>query len=109
MSIASAGSASETLVPVGGVVMVEVLRGMKVKAAHERMMEFMSCMIYIPTPNKIWDKAAQLAWRLDRQGKTMQVTDLIIAACALEGDAAVLTLDSDFGRVPNLQVISRLG
>jgi predicted nucleic acid-binding protein len=38
----------------------------------------------------------------------MQVTDLIIAASALEADAAVLTLDSDFRRVPGLRSVTAL-
>lgn len=91
-----------------GVVMVEVLRGMKHKAAHQRMSRFMSCMIYVPTLNNIWEKVERIAWELDRRGRFTQVTDLIIAACAMEGDAAVLTLDSDFSRIPDLRVIDRL-
>ncbi len=91
-----------------GVVMVEVLRGMKHKAAHQRMSSFMSCMIYVPTLNKVWEQVERLAWQLDRRGKFMQVPDLVIAACALEGDAAVLTLDSDFANIPDLRVINRL-
>ena len=50
----------------------------------------------------------QLAWELDRRGIVMQLTDLVIAACALESNAAVLTHDADFRRVPGLRVLSRL-
>ncbi|MCE9609554.1 MAG: PIN domain-containing protein [Chthoniobacter sp.] len=91
-----------------GVVMVEVLRGMKQKPAHKRMAEYMGCMLYVPTLNTVWERAAKLAWEMDRRGQVMQVTDLLIAVCALESEAAVLTLDSDFARVPGLRVISRL-
>jgi predicted nucleic acid-binding protein len=38
----------------------------------------------------------------------MQVTDLLIAVSALEANAAVLTLDSDFQLVPDLTVITEL-
>ncbi len=92
-----------------GVVMVEVLRGMKQKPALKRMTEYMGCMLYVPTLNAVWERAAKLAWELDRAGRVMQVTDLMIAVCALESEAAVLTLDEDFARVPGLRVISRLG
>ena len=88
-----------------GVVQMEVLRGMKHKSAHQRMAEFMSCMLCVPTLNNIWERAAALAWTLDRQGKVMQVTDLVIASSAIEAEAAVLTLDSDFGRVPGLRTL----
>jgi predicted nucleic acid-binding protein len=91
-----------------GVVQVEVLRGLKHKGAHERMKEFMGCMLYVPTLNAIWERVAALAWNLDREGRTMQVTDLVIAACALEADAVVLTFDSDFSRVSGLRTIRAL-
>jgi predicted nucleic acid-binding protein len=87
---------------------LEELRGLKHKAARERMAEFMSCMLYVPTPKGLWERAADLAWKMDRQGQTMQVTDLLIATCALEAQAAVLTLDSDFSRVPGLRAIRSL-
>jgi len=48
----------------------------------------------------------ELAWKLDREGKGMQVTDLVIATCALQVEATVLTLDSDFLRVPSLDVVA---
>lgn len=91
-----------------GVVMIEVLRGMKIKKAHDRLAALMGAMIYVPTPNRIWERAAELAWQLDRQGRFVHVPDLVVAVCALEADAFLLTLDSDFRRVPGLHVIDRL-
>ena len=92
-----------------GVVQVEVLRGMTLPKPLERMTAFLGCMILVPSSNRVWERAHKLAWQLDRKGIVMQVTDLIIATCALESDAAVLTLDSDFLQVPGLRVISALG
>ena len=91
-----------------GVVTMEVCRGFKTEKLRQRFEQVFATMILIPTTPKLWHHAMELAWKLDRQGKIMQVTDLIIAACALHVDAAVLTLDSDFKRVPNLQVFSEL-
>ncbi|MEQ1860412.1 MAG: PIN domain-containing protein [Chthoniobacteraceae bacterium] len=92
-----------------GVVMVEVLRGVKIKKAHTRLSALMGAMLYVPTLNRVWERVAALAWQLDRAGLPTQVTDLTIAACALDADAAVLTLDSDFARVPGLRVVRTLG
>ena len=92
-----------------GVVTVEVLRGIRLQAAYRRMADYLGCMRYVPTLNHLWQSVERLAWQLDRVGKTMQVTDLIIAASALEADAAVLTFDSDFLNVPKLRVIRQLG
>jgi predicted nucleic acid-binding protein len=91
-----------------GVVKTEVLRGLKYKNAHSRMTDAMNCMIFLQTTNSLWDRVVSLALELDRIGKFMRVTDLVVAASALEADAVVLTLDSDFRRVPGLQVVSGL-
>ena len=91
-----------------GVVQMEVLRGMIEKKAHQKMAAYMDCMLYVPTLNGVWERAAELAWTMDRQGKVMQITDLIIAACAIVAEAAVLTFDSDFGRVPGLRTLCEL-
>lgn len=91
-----------------GVVTVEVLRGVKAKKAHQLLEELFGSMIYIPTRNSVWERTAQLAWMLDRRGRFVRVPDLVIASCALERDATVLTLDSDFDVIPNLRVLHRL-
>jgi predicted nucleic acid-binding protein len=91
-----------------GVVMIEVLRSMKPEKARARLESLMGAMMYVPTLNHTWERAMMLAWQLDRKGRVMQVTDLIIASCALELEAAVLTLDSDFSAVPGLKVLSAL-
>lgn len=91
-----------------GVVKMEVLRGVKVPKAHARLSALFDTMLYVPTSNHIWERATRLAWELDRKGRSMQVTDLIVATCALEADASVVTLDSDFHRVPGLHVVDRL-
>jgi predicted nucleic acid-binding protein len=92
-----------------GVVRAEVLRGLIHKNAHRQMREAMDCMRYVPTSAAVWDRVERLAWELDRAGKILQVTDLIIAASAVDAEAVVVTLDSDFQRVPGLQAVRQLG
>jgi predicted nucleic acid-binding protein len=104
-----AGFADETDFCTCGVVMLEVLRGAKAEKVRDRIRGLFETMIYVPTSNHLWEKAMALAWELDRRGRVMQVTDLVIATSALELDAAVLTFDSDFHRVPGLRVIDHLG
>lgn len=92
-----------------GIVRIEVLRGVKVAKARERFAALFSVMLNVPTTARILERAADLAWQLDREGRVMQVTDLLIAVSALEADAALLTFDSDFRRIPGLRVIDTLG
>ncbi|MFI5356741.1 MAG: PIN domain-containing protein [Opitutales bacterium] len=91
-----------------GMVVLEVCRGRRIPDIYERFRERFAVMIYIPTTSQIWDQAAQLGWGLDRRGLVLPAPDLLIAACALQARAAVLTRDAHFSRVPGLEVIDRL-
>ncbi|MBP7481915.1 MAG: PIN domain-containing protein [Lacunisphaera sp.] len=91
-----------------GMVQVEVLRGRRDPNLHRRFRNAFAVMIYIGTINAIWERTTQLAWTLDRQGVVIPATDLLIAACALQVDAAVLTYDQHFQQVPGLRVVDHL-
>lgn len=91
-----------------GMVQIEVLRGRSDPHVLRRFRETFAVMIYIATTNAIWERAAQLAWALDRQGIVIPATDLIIGATALQADATVLTHDAHFSQIPGLRVMDRL-
>ncbi|HXC02466.1 MAG TPA: PIN domain-containing protein [Opitutaceae bacterium] len=92
-----------------GMVVVEVCRGRRDPAVFQRFRERFAIMIYVPTGNSVWERAAQLAWSLDRKGVVLPAPDLLIAACALQADATVLTADAHFQAIPGLRVIDHLG
>ncbi len=91
-----------------GMVMLEVCRGVRDPHVLRRVRERFSVMIFIPMTNQIWERATHLAWSLDRQGRVLPATDLVIAACALQAGAVVLTADAHFQAIPGLRVISSL-
>jgi predicted nucleic acid-binding protein len=91
-----------------GAVMTEVCRGVRVQRHYESMRSAFAVMCWVPTTEKIWSEATDLARNLAARGVTMQITDLVIAVSALSVDAVVLTLDSDFRQVPDLQVLDKL-
>jgi len=91
-----------------GMVMMEVCRGQRDPNLLRRYRERFAVMIFIPTTNQIWERATQLAWSLDRQGRVLPAPDLLIAACALAADATVLTADAHFNVIPGLRVIESL-
>lgn len=91
-----------------GVVQVEILRGRRDPRVWQRFRDAFAAMLFINTTSGVWQRAADLAWRLDRQGLVIPATDLVIAACALETKAAVLTHDAHFHNVPGLEVVDRL-
>ncbi|TAG33030.1 MAG: PIN domain-containing protein [Verrucomicrobia bacterium] len=88
-----------------GMVQLEVFRGMREAKARKRLEGFLSVMQYVPSDDRLWQQATDLAWQMDRLGAPMQATDALIAAAALRKGASVLTRDSDFHRVPGLHVV----
>ena len=100
--------AGETDLATCGMVRMEVLRGMKLPKAKRALEGFFDAMRPVPADAKLWHDATELAWRLDREGWTLPLQDVFIAACALRIDAAVLTFDRHFDAVPGLRVLSEL-
>ena len=91
-----------------GMVVIEVCRGRRDPAVHQRFREHFSIMPYIATGISVWERTGQLAWALDRKGIVLPVSDLLIAACALHVNAAVLTLDAHFQEIQGLRVVDAL-
>jgi predicted nucleic acid-binding protein len=91
-----------------GIVVLEVCRGIKLESAMRKYREVFQVMPCVPITSHVWEMASDLGWKLDRKGNTMQATDLLIAASALTVDAAILTLDADFNRVPGLNVLNSI-
>jgi predicted nucleic acid-binding protein len=91
-----------------GMVTLEVLRGARTEAALKLYRIAFAVMNCIPTTTRVWDRATDLAWALERKGTPIPAPDSLIAAHALQARAAVLTLDRDFRRIPGLMVLDSL-
>ncbi|MDO8539608.1 MAG: PIN domain-containing protein [Opitutaceae bacterium] len=91
-----------------GMVVLEVCRGRSNPALLQRFRERFAIMPYIAAGASVWEQATQLAWSLDRRGAVLPAADLLIAACALQARAAVLSLDAHFREIPGLKVLEGL-
>jgi predicted nucleic acid-binding protein len=89
-----------------GIIRLEVLRGITLPKSHRNTSAFFDVMINVPSSNRLWEDAAELAWKLDRRGTVIPGTDVVIAASALSLGAAILTSDRHFQHVPGLEMIS---
>lgn len=88
-----------------GMVRLEVERGLKIEKIRRRVSALFDVLINVPTTNKIWEAATAEAWTLDRQGITLPAQDILIASCAREIGAAVLTDDKHFEEFHDLPVL----
>lgn len=91
-----------------GMIRLEVVRGISAPKLRARVEDFMSVMVNVPTDNKLWMEATQIAWDLGREGWTLPAADILIAASAFRINAAVLTLDKHFDAIPGLKVYRSL-
>ena len=91
-----------------GLVVLEVCRGRSNPSVLQRFRERFAIMPFIAAGTSVWEQAAQLAWSLDRRGVVLPAPDLLIAACALQAKAAVLTTDAHFGQIPGLRVLEKI-
>lgn len=88
-----------------GMIRLEVERGLRAGRVRDRMAAFFDVLVMIPTTNKVWARATEIAWSLDRRGVTLPAQDCLIAACALSLGAAVLTDDRHFDQIPGLDIL----
>lgn len=91
-----------------GMVRMEVMRGIIGSKQRRAFEAFLSVLRNVPTDNRLWEEAAQMAWTLDRKGVTLPAQDILIACSALRIDAAVLTRDRHFYDIPDLRVLDSL-
>lgn len=87
-----------------GVVRAEVLRGIKNEAVYLGMEAFFDIIPEVPTDAKLWRNVSSMAWRLQREGKSPPLTDLVIAMSALRTGATLISPDAHFEDIPVLQL-----
>ena len=84
------------------IVRCEVLRGIIRPKVRADLAMFFDLLVHVTMDHHAWQETEDLAWRLDRAGQILPLTDIIIAVCALRAGAFVLTRDHHFERVPKL-------
>jgi predicted nucleic acid-binding protein len=87
-----------------GVIRAEVLRGIRTIEMRNELSDLFDLMTEVPTDARIWAKVTDLAWKLDRRGVVLPLTDLVIACCAFVVDTAVVTADPHFSQISGLKV-----
>lgn len=91
-----------------GMVVLEVCRGRRDPEVRKRFQDRFAVMLFVAAGGAVWERAEHLAWSLDRKGIVLPASDLLIAACALHTQAAVLTTDAHFAEIPGLRVLEQL-
>ena len=93
---------------INGIVWSEVIRGRSDPHVRDRYEKAFALTRLLHLSASGWQRAARLAWELDRQGEVIPLPDIIIGVSALEHGAGVLTFDRHYQKIPSLTVISDL-
>ena len=92
-----------------GIIRAEVLRGFKSRRLKEDMTAFFNIVPEVHMNAKFWQQAAELAWTLDRtSGGARPLTDIVIARCAMQVDAVLISPDRHFTGIPGLRLSAAL-
>jgi len=87
-----------------GVVLAELLQGCRTHGEAETILSSLTGLRFLETSFRSWRKTGELGSLLLRQGITIPLSDLIIAALALEHNCPVFTLDAHFRQIPGVKL-----
>lgn len=87
-----------------GIIAAELLQGMKGAKEEERISDFLSALNPMEITTDLWIKAGKISLSLRRKGFNLPLTDIAIAALAIEHNLAVFTLDKHFEKIPGVRI-----
>jgi predicted nucleic acid-binding protein len=87
-----------------GMVLAELLAGVRRLEDRKQLREALAGLDYLEMREQTWRLAGELAAELRAKGRTVPMSDLTIAALAVEHGLSILTADSHFLNVPGVRL-----
>ncbi|MFN3477007.1 MAG: PIN domain-containing protein [Candidatus Methylomirabilales bacterium] len=87
-----------------GVVLAELLQGCRTPKEANVILTKLTGLRFLETSFSSWKRTGELSFSLRRKGITLPLSDLIIAAIALEHGCQVFALDPHFKKIPGLKL-----
>lgn len=85
-----------------GMVLAELLQGSRSSKETDALLSKLAGLPFLETSFSTWRRTGELSASLRRKGITLPLSDLVIAALALEHGCQVYTLDPHFEQIPGL-------
>ena len=89
-----------------GIVLFELIQGVKSDKEKAVVMNALSGLPYLEMNEQLWQKSAELSSSLKKKGMTLPLSDIFIAAIAIEHTLSVFTLDKHFEQIPGVVIYS---
>jgi hypothetical protein len=87
-----------------GVVLAELLQGCRTPSERDTLSNALLALPYYEVTQSTWSQTGDLSAHLLRRGVTLPLSDLIIAALAIEWDCRIYSLDTHFKKIPGLHL-----
>lgn len=95
---------TENSVVTCGIVLFELMQGVKSDKEKTVVMNALSGLPYLEMNEQLWLKSAELSSSLKKKGLTLPLSDIFIAAIAIEHNLSVFTLDKHFEQIPGVLI-----
>ena len=86
-----------------GLILAELLQGVKKESEAQKIIEVFDGLPTAEITTPIWRSAGRTGAALRRKGVTLPLSDLAIAALAVEHGLLVFTLDKHFDQIPDIR------
>lgn len=86
-----------------GVILTEILQGCRSRSERDEVTDALLALPYLEARQSTWILAGDLSSTLLQTGVTLPISDLVVAALALEHHCSVYSLDSHFQQMPGLR------
>jgi hypothetical protein len=87
-----------------GVIMAELLQGARTSKEEAYVVELLEGIPAIEVSSAVWLNAGRLSCSLRKKGITIPLSDIAIAALAIEHNLSVFTLDGHFKDIPGVKL-----
>jgi len=91
-----------------GVVLSELLQGAKSNREQSAIMEIFDFIDYVEMTRITWIEVGKLSARLRAAGKTIPLSDISVACCALKANYLIYTIDSHFLEIPGIHLFKTI-
>jgi predicted nucleic acid-binding protein len=88
-----------------GPVLCELLQGARSEKEKASLTSALGALPYLEMTEALWIKAGELSSVLRKTGKTIPLSDILIATLAIEHSLAVMTVDEHFRLIPGVRVL----
>ena len=87
-----------------GVVLFELVQGVRTEDEKALILNALSELEYIEMTKNLWQKSGELSASLKKKGLNLPLSDIFIASIAIEHKLSIFTLDKHFEQIPGVKV-----